>query len=166
MIQGLLTQEAAHLEVKDAIINSRWDWDWIPFVLPADIRDLIQAIPMSITSKGSDRLAWMGSAKGGFDVKSAYSLSVDSTIMPPFSVGWIWKINTLPRIKTFLWRCVHDSIGVKGCLARKGVVNDDICSICQEEVELVLYALRDCPQVRAIWLQLGVRDTNQSFLEE
>ena len=89
MIQGLLTREAAHLEVKDAIINSRWDWDWIPFVLPVDIRDLIQAIPMSITSKGSDRLAWMGSAKGGFDVKSAYSLSVDSTIMPPFSVGWI-----------------------------------------------------------------------------
>ena len=58
---------------------------------------------------------------------------------------------------------MHDSIGVKGCLARKGVVNDDICSICQEEVELVLYALRDCPQVRAIWLQLGVRDMNQSF---
>ena len=58
-----------HLKVKDAIIDSGWDWDRIPFVLPADIRDLIQAIPMSITSKGSDRLAWMGSAKGGFDVK-------------------------------------------------------------------------------------------------
>ena len=152
MIQDPLTREATHLKVKDAIIDSGWDWDRIPFVLPADIRDLIQAIPMSITSKGSDRLAWMGSAKGGFDVKSACSLSIDSTIMPPFFVGWIWKINTLPRIKTFLWRCVHDSIEVKGCLARRGVVNDDICPICEEEMESMLLALQDCPQVKAVWL--------------
>ena len=87
MIQDPLTRETAHLEVKDAIIDSGWDWDRIHFVLPAYIRDLIQAIPMSITSKGSDRLAWIGSAKGGFDVKSTCSLSVDSTIMPPFFVG-------------------------------------------------------------------------------
>ena len=72
--------------------------------------------------------------------------------MPPFFVGWIWKINTLPRIKTFLWRCVHDSIEVKGCLARRGVVNDDICPICEEEMESMLLALQDCPQVKAVWL--------------
>ena len=30
-------------------------------------------------------------------------------------------------------------------------------------MESVLHALRNCPQVRAVWLQLGVRDTNQIF---
>ena len=58
---------------------------------------------------------------------------------------------------------MHDSIGVKGCLARRGFGNDDLCSICQEDRESVLHALRDCARVRAIWLQLGVSYTNQSF---
>ena len=35
------------------------------------------------------------------------------------SVGWIWKLKTLSRIKTFLWMCIHDSIGVKECLVRR-----------------------------------------------
>lgn len=44
------------------------------------------------------------------------------------------------------------SIEVKGCLARRGVVNDDICPICEEEMESMLLALQDCPQVKAVWL--------------
>ena len=63
----------------------------------------------------------------------------------------------------FIWRCVHDSIGVKGCLVRRGVGTDDLCPICREEKETVLHALRDCPRARALWLQLGVRNMNQDF---
>lgn len=66
----------------------------------------------------------------------------------------------LPRIKTFIWRCVRDSIGVKGCLTRRGVVTDDLCHIYHEEKESVLHALCDCARVREIWLQLGVRNMN------
>lgn len=58
---------------------------------------------------------------------------------------------------------MHDSIGVKGCLAERGIGIDDLCPICQEEEESVLHALRDCARVRAVWLQLGVRYTNQAF---
>ena len=52
---------------------------------------------------------------------------------------------------------------MKGCLFKRGVGIDDLCPICQEEKESVLHALHDCPQVRAIWLQLGVRNMNQDF---
>ena len=41
--------------------------------------------------------------------------------------NWIWKLDTLPKIKTFLWRCVHNSIGVKTCLARRGFGDDEGC---------------------------------------
>lgn len=130
---------------------------------PANIKNLILAIPKSITSRGTDRLVYEGSAIGGFDVKSAYKLAVDTNNMPSLSAGWIWNINTLPRIKNFIWRCVHNSIGLKGCLTRRGVGTDDLCPICQEEKESVLHALRDCLRVRTIWLHMRVRYTNQVF---
>ena len=38
---------------------------------------------------------------------------------------WIWKLETLPKIKTFLWRCIHNSIGVKTCLTRRGFVDEE-----------------------------------------
>ena len=77
--------------------------------------------------------------------------------------NWIWKAKTLPRIKTFLWKCAHESIGVKHCLVRRGVIEDDLCPICRREPKTVLHALRDCSQPKAIWIQLGVKLTNQGF---
>ena len=162
-ILGPLPHEAELLEVKDVLSVSGWNWDRIPFVLPVEIKNLIQATPVSITSRGADRLVWAGSTRGDFDVKSAYNLVDNSNLVPALSMGWIWKLNTLPRVKTFIWRCMHDSIGVKGCLVRRGFGNDDLCPICQEDRESILHALRDCTRVRAIWLQLGVSYINQSF---
>ena len=80
-----------------------------------------------------------------------------------FSAKWIWKANTLPRIKTCMWQCAHNSIGVKGYLSRRGMGVDDKCPICQEGVETVMHALRDCSWVRSIWRHLGVLPSNQVF---
>ena len=71
-------------------------------MLPVDIKNLILATPVSITSRGTDRLVWVGSTKGGFDIKSAYKLAEHTNYMLALSTRWIWKINTLPRIKTFI----------------------------------------------------------------
>ena len=65
--------------------DTGWDWGRIPFVLPVDIKNLILATPVSITSKRTDRLVWAGSAKGGFDVKSAYKLADHTNYMPTLS---------------------------------------------------------------------------------
>lgn len=35
-----------------------------------------------------------------------------------FAGSWVWKLNTLPRIKTFFWQCLHNSIGVGKCLVK------------------------------------------------
>ena len=77
--------------------------------------------------------------------------------------GWIWKLNTLPRIKTFLWMCAHGSIGVKACLVRRGVVEEESCPICQRASETILHALRDCQNVKEVWRQLGIQRTNRVF---
>lgn len=163
LIHSPLALEALHWEVKDVVMDKGWDWDKIPFDLPTDIKLLIQATPVSLTEKGSDRLARMDNPKGNFDLKSAYNIAVGSNSSQAFTANWIWKATTLPRIKTFLCKCTHESIRVKHCLMRKGVIDDDLCPICQREPETVLHALRYCSQVKAIWIQLGVKLTNLGF---
>lgn len=150
LIQGHLTQEAALCEVKDVMVDTSWDWSKIPFNLPKDIKLMIQATPISMTGRGSDRLAWVDNPKGNFDLKRAYNIVGGTAPSQTFTASWIWKSKTLPRIKTFLWRYAHESIGVKHCLGRRGVVNDDICPICRRDPETILHALRDCSRFKAV----------------
>ena len=120
MIQGPLTRGADQWKVYELLLDFSWDWGQIPFELPFKIKSLIQAILIPIMSRGQDRLAWSSNPKGTFDLKSAYSLATAEEASHPFSSSWIWKLDTLPKIRTFLWRCQHNSIGVKSCLARRG----------------------------------------------
>ena len=139
------------------------DWNRVPFEFLSDIKHLLHATPLSLTSRSGDKLAWVKNPKGGFDLKSAYKLDMGSEEITPFTTSWIWKASTLPHIKTFLWQCAHNSIAVKECLTRKGVVEDENCPICNREIESTLHALRDCPWVQLVWRQLGVQKTNHRF---
>ena len=79
-----------------------------------EIRRLIQATPVTLLSRGVDKLAWSRSPQGTFDFKSAYRISMGAECTEPSTANWIWKVNTLPRIRTLLWKFVHNSIGGKG----------------------------------------------------
>ena len=164
LIHGPLTQDAIHLEIKDVLTDMGWDWSLVPFDLPLDIKSLIQAIPTPITSRGRNRISWMGNLKGTFDLRSAYSIAMGiEADMVVHDFGWIWKLNTLPRIKTLLWMCAHGRIGVKACLARRGVVEEESCPICQRTSESILHGLRDYHKDKEVWGQLGVQRIDRVF---
>ena len=163
LIQGPLNCEESKWEVKDLMTDMGWNLDQISFVLLLEVKLMIQATPIPLTGRGRDSLAWKDNPRGIFDLRSAYSLVNGTALGLTFSAKWIWKANTLPRIKTFMWQCAHNSLGVKGCLTRRGMGIDDTCPFCQEGVETVLHALRDCSWVRLIWRQLGVLPSNQDF---
>ena len=124
---------------------------------------MIQATPISLTSRGSDRIAWIGNPRGIFDLKSAYSIAMGTDFTLPVNASWIWKSKTLPRIKTLLWRCTHNNIGVKTCLAKRGIVDEDWCPIYQRDLETILHALGDCPRVKEVWIRPGVKVMNWVF---
>ena len=78
---------------------------------------------------------------------------------------WVWKVDTLPRIKSFMWQCLHNSIGVGDCLVKRHHSEMDRCPICLREVETIIHRLRDCEMAKTTWTSLGVQP-NSSFFED
>lgn len=136
-------------KVKDVISAEGWHWSSLSLELPPTLRSEIQATPVAIASKRQDRLAWKGTQHGGFDLRSAYNLAIGLEEVQQFGGQRIWKIKILPRIQLFVWKCYHNSIVVKLCLAQKGMSLDATCLLCQQAAESIIHALYDCPMVRA-----------------
>ncbi|XP_023929263.2 uncharacterized protein LOC112040610 [Quercus suber] len=139
------------------------DWEKLTFELPDEVKGLICAIPISTLGGGSEKLAWAGSSNGSFDVKSAYGMAMESSNDISFSASWIWKADLLPKVRLFLWLCAYNSISVKVCLGKRGVVQDEVCPVCCNGVETILHALKDCSHLNCVWNQLGVTASNYDF---
>lgn len=58
------------------------------------------------------------------------------------------------------------AIGVRECLAKRGIPIDNTCPICNSETETIVHALRDCRSVQPIWHHLGVHRTNNAFFDQ
>lgn len=58
-------------------------------VLPCEIIDELKATPIPLITRMEDRLAWKYLPRGGFDLKSAYLLTIDSRGDAPFKGNWI-----------------------------------------------------------------------------
>ena len=89
-------------------------------------------------------MSWAANSHGNFDLKSVYKLATIGNVNDEFRGHWIWKIKILPRIQFFIWKCLHNSIGVKDCLASRGVSSDPTCPQCREDPETIIHMLWDC----------------------
>lgn len=143
-----------------------WNWSSIPFELPSEVKDDIQAIPIPSVARCGDKLAWKFSLKGDFDMRSAYLLAINTSDNDSFSGSRIWKLPSLPRIQMFIWKCMQQSIGVKDCLAKRGIPLDTTCPIFHSKAETIIHALRDCSLVKALWQQLGTHCLYSSFFSQ
>ena len=163
IIQGPLTAESSNLRIKDVVDLGGWNWERLHIELPEEVKKELPATPISYVRRNEDRLAWKPSSRGSFDLKSAYLLAIDPLLDPVFQGRWIWKLDTLPRIQIFLWKCMHQSIGVKECLQARGMLVDTACPHCLNRPESIMHALRDCHMVKKIWHQLGVHHSDNTF---
>lgn len=75
---------------------------------------------------------WKYTLDGEFLTKSSYLLSLQGeNSSSVFKRSWIWKLDILPKITTFLWLCLHNSIPVREVLASSGIMCDKICPLCK-----------------------------------
>lgn len=100
---------------------------------------------------------WRQTKDGEFSTASAYMLaSKDNGEANSLTWGWVWKLDTLPRIQSFLWLCHHRNIPVREVLANRGVQCDATCPLCRNASETAIHLLRECPYAMQIWRKVGI----------
>lgn len=52
-----------------------------------------------------------------------------------FKGEWIWKLNMLPKIITFLWLCHHNNIPVRDVLDFRGINCNNSCPMCNSHAK-------------------------------
>lgn len=63
----------------------------------------------------------------------------------------IWKFNTAPKIKHFLWRLLSNVLVVGSTLIRRGITNNAQCRRCCQGTETTEHLFFTCPYAEMIW---------------
>lgn len=110
-------------------------------------------------------MTWRLSRDREFSLSSSYYLSIpEQASIPPFTGCWVWGLNTLLKIKYFLWLCHYDSILVRRAIYAKGINCSTSCHLCHKQEESIIHAVRDCPVAGKFWLSMGVPQSLVNFL--
>jgi len=110
-----------------------------------------------LCSSCDDIIVWASSSKGSFESKNAYPLANGtSNNNPSLSRKSIWKLDTLPKIQSFLWKCFLHRIPTKDIIEIRGFTGDVKCQIFYGDRESMIHVLRDCPYAK--WF----RDNSQA----
>ena len=121
---------------------------------------------MQLFGGKEDSLVWKFSQNGEFNNASAYDLARPEDTSPhSFSGYWLWKFDTIQKIKHFIWLCYHNSILVRQVIATRGISCNTSCPLCQSQEESIVHPLRDCPFALKFWKQLGTPQSLTNFLQ-
>ena len=107
------------LRVADFIQNSnQWDIDKLNLVLdPQSVQEISRVhIP---TNKIQDRLYWGPSKNGWFSTNSAFTYITKNKSKQNTDIEWIWKLDTFPKVKNFIWKMALDGIPTKATLRKR-----------------------------------------------
>ncbi|XP_059635646.1 uncharacterized protein LOC132277822 [Cornus florida] len=132
----------------------------LPLLFQLFHADVVHAIwSISFSLRGCvDRQVWAFTNHGNFSVKSAYhvafSLSdhpVNRSFVNPKCLTFIWKCQCLPKVKYFLWQCVHGVLPTLAALKHRGLSEEDCCSFCGEDPETLEHLLFRCSMSIQVW---------------
>ncbi|KAK2395425.1 hypothetical protein QL285_057163 [Trifolium repens] len=149
-------------KVSDLIVGQppKWNYDLIDQTFMSFEGELIKQIPL-IREVQEDKVMWMHSRDGNYSVKTGYqALSrwrerrkegpSDTTYQNKI---WsrIWKIHTIPRHQTLLWRILNDTVPVRCELFKKGVHCSIICPRCNLREETITHTFGECSRITKVW---------------
>ena len=150
LIAGPLNCGEEECLLKDVSLHG-WNWQGFSLTFPWELHQIIKATPISYFPRCIDHITSLSTSSGNFELKEAYKLAKiaeEGSSAKVFKGEWIWKVLTIPKIKCFLWQCYHKSISMRFALAAKGMDVSPLCPICNEALESIIHALRDCWVVR------------------
>jgi len=93
-----------------------------------------------------DWSCWGLNSSGKFSTKSATWMAHDPQSFHNYNWihKWIWKIDTMPKIKVFLWQVCHKTIPVRGLLLARGLHINPSCPLCLDDIESVDHLFKEC----------------------
>ena len=108
-----------------------------------------------------DRLMWLN-RNGKYSIKSGYHVAkqvlrtgewVECSLGSGGLEVWmnLWKLNVPSKIKLFAWRACQNILPTCVNLARRKIIEDDLCELCKRAPENGIHVLWECGVARGIW---------------
>ncbi|OVA06463.1 Reverse transcriptase zinc-binding domain [Macleaya cordata] len=132
------------------------EWDLVTIAACFDAETQSKILSIRIPLTGVDQFKWSLSQNGDFSVKSLYTQLNPVNNLHNLDWNRVWSLQVLPRIHTFVWKCLHNILPVN---ARIAAILNDIdprCPMCSKHSETVYHLLMECDFARAVWFALPV----------
>ncbi|GER40111.1 Ypt/Rab-GAP domain of gyp1p superfamily protein [Striga asiatica] len=156
--------------VSDLLVAGKFAWDTELILQTFNPMDATLILQTHVSHLGNkDRLIWHTDKKGLFSVKAAYQAILQSKLsqsqQAESSKGkandkkiWnkIWKLQIKPKLRNFLWRCLHNWIGTSSALRRKKLDINGNCCWCDEEEETLEHLMFQCDRAKIVWKLAGL----------
>ncbi|KAL6145207.1 hypothetical protein ACLB2K_055895 [Fragaria x ananassa] len=139
-----------------------WNLTSVAHILSVSDQAAIQVIPL-VDTGNEDKLIWPHQQSGSYTVRSGYHLAQATvTSIPKLKASsshsvtsavwkWIWNLQTLPKIKIFIWKAVSNFVATKGNLHFRHISQSSLCPICNAFPETIEHVLFTCPWVVCVW---------------
>ncbi|KAJ1378244.1 Reverse transcriptase zinc-binding domain [Sesbania bispinosa] len=132
--------------------SGSWELNHISGLLYPQHLQEIGATLAAVSGSEIDRPLWRWSPDGTFTTKSAYE-SITADLCPHSTINWktIWNWLGPYRVQHFLWLVLKGGLKTNALHFEKGMIESDLCPLCNSLAESSSHILRDCPQVTPVW---------------
>ncbi|XP_010472251.1 PREDICTED: uncharacterized protein LOC104751896 [Camelina sativa] len=153
--------------------TGHWDVSKIENLFPPGDANRILAMKLAVGQP--DRFIWPYNKAGAYTVKSGYWLSRTLPSLyekPPEELirsnklkAKVWRLKTVPKIKSFLWRMLSGALAVADRLACRGISIDLRCPVCGDARETISHTLFGCHVARQAFALANVPLPSGGFSE-
>ncbi|KAI8534415.1 hypothetical protein RHMOL_Rhmol10G0087700 [Rhododendron molle] len=148
--------------------TGQWDTQKMSMEIPVEVMHAILEIPLAHVGR-TDQLVWHFNPNGCYSVKSGYHIAlqnqsekVPNTPETSFKLEkevWkvLWKMKAPNKVKNFWWHVCRNILATKENLFKRRCAKDNLCPICDCEVETVDHMLFLCPWANMVWFGCNIK---------
>ncbi|OIT39909.1 putative ribonuclease h protein, partial [Nicotiana attenuata] len=165
-IQGPLQNGEEDMKVSSIIQHGSFNLSTLSFEIPEDIIQKIHSTYIQQSQPGRDKISWNSPGHNSFSIKAAYdlaSLQDTRTEENNLDYKWIWKCNTLNKLKYFMCLLTLNRLPTATFLAKRNICTSDTCTICGTEKEDIKHILFYCTYSKEIWRQFHIKHNYPSL---
>ncbi|XP_013589640.1 PREDICTED: uncharacterized protein LOC106298091 [Brassica oleracea var. oleracea] len=147
-----------NMKVVHLLQPNRQDWniEEIRRVLPQEEETILSLKPSK--TGAPNKLIWLGTTSGEYTTRSGYKTALkeqNANLEDPLAtdinwVRYIWKIETAPKVKLFLWKVFCAALPVGSNLAARNITNSTLCNLCNT-TESTNHLFLQCNFAQKVW---------------